>query len=708
MKKKIKLIKIYLACACIILTCAACGSDDKKQASTKYEESGDNSTDEKATTSVEEQSMTSNKESGDVETSGDEMTSGDETASGDTETSLEDVTTSDNKETTSSKVESTTTKKGTSGEKQTTTKSSTEKNTRPVMEDVTFSDEPEHSSGNGEDELTVLVNKILKKCINSSMSEVQKVLAIHDYLTYNVDYDYDNYLAGTIPWESYTALGALKNGRAVCDGYAKAFRVLATAAGLEVKRVTGVANGGGHAWNQVKVDGVWYNIDVTWDDPTWVGKKPNEHMANGYNYFLVSDATLEADHTPYSAKESCPKDLSVKSFYNALMAGNSSKKSIYVESKAELRTKILEHIKNGNTTFDIYMSYDMLYQLGLDQDWDELYKVFDEVKAPVNIDISEDVGNRIRRFRIVEPENTYVVTSPNELITVINNNKKINDVEIWYYDARFNEEFDAYGMINEEILKAGLLYEINTSYLQRTGKYVVSLKPIENAILIKDLTELKTYLQNKSLEELYKTNIIYAGKVEWTDLEAAINEALVKTKGCLLESYTYLDGDETKRINILGVKKVTYVEKASQISDFLNANGADAVTYETFVAYCGTDDPYSCAKKLVLEASLLSDCYMVGSISYNEQNGYVHFWIGYAETEAYVSNDLTGLKADIEDAISKGTVNTAAFYYLDMTIDFVNTYNAANELIASTGCNVKLSYTSTDFQNYYVFYLTQN
>ena len=35
-----------------------------------------------------------------------------------------------------------------------------------------------------------------------------------------------------------------------------------------------------HAWNKVKLDGVWYNVDVTWMD------------GGGAKYFLKSDRTF--------------------------------------------------------------------------------------------------------------------------------------------------------------------------------------------------------------------------------------------------------------------------------------------------------------------------------------------------------------------------------------------------------------------------------
>ena len=52
--------------------------------------------------------------------------------------------------------------------------------------------------------------------------------------------------------------------------------------------VTGAAGNMRHSWNKVKVDGVWYNVDVTLDDPGRGSPK--------YTYFLISDSQLAKDH----------------------------------------------------------------------------------------------------------------------------------------------------------------------------------------------------------------------------------------------------------------------------------------------------------------------------------------------------------------------------------------------------------------------------
>ena len=61
----------------------------------------------------------------------------------------------------------------------------------------------------------------------------------------------------------------------------------------------------------MKVSGKWYNIDVTWDDPTYKGKPASDHSGNRYDYFLVSKSQLEKNHRADSYKEgekSCPSN----------------------------------------------------------------------------------------------------------------------------------------------------------------------------------------------------------------------------------------------------------------------------------------------------------------------------------------------------------------------------------------------------------------
>ena len=106
--------------------------------------------------------------------------------------------------------------------------------------------------------------------INPLWSDAEKVVYLHDYIVTHCVYDVTMAKRGT-EHELYTAYDCLVNGVSVCEGYAKAFRVLCNAAGLECYCVT--SNSNVHAWNIVKVDGEFYYVDCTSDDSADIGDK---------------------------------------------------------------------------------------------------------------------------------------------------------------------------------------------------------------------------------------------------------------------------------------------------------------------------------------------------------------------------------------------------------------------------------------------------
>lgn len=95
-------------------------------------------------------------------------------------------------------------------------------------------------------------------------SGLEIVTAIHDRLILHIDYDRANEKP-----DAENIYGALVGGAAVCDGYAKAFQYLANRMGIDCVYIKGTsALGSSHAWNGVCLDGEWYYVDVTWDEPT--------------------------------------------------------------------------------------------------------------------------------------------------------------------------------------------------------------------------------------------------------------------------------------------------------------------------------------------------------------------------------------------------------------------------------------------------------
>lgn len=128
-----------------------------------------------------------------------------------------------------------------------------------------------------------------------NMSDYEKELALHDYLVNNSKYDKRLYTKD-MPYESYTDYGVLVKGTGVCSSYARAMYRLLNLAGIECIYVTGYTNDGykkvAHAWNIVKIDGEYYHLDATFDDPiVYTGEDVITH-----NYFNINDKKMVQDH----------------------------------------------------------------------------------------------------------------------------------------------------------------------------------------------------------------------------------------------------------------------------------------------------------------------------------------------------------------------------------------------------------------------------
>lgn len=129
----------------------------------------------------------------------------------------------------------------------------------------------------------------IKSLTAEAKTDFDKILILHDYLVYSAEYDYDNYLNGTIPEESYRSCGVLMYGRGVCQSYSYAYMYLLSLEGIEC-HVT-KSDSMSHAWNIVKLDGKFYHVDVTWDDPVRdrVGRVVHKHFLRSDAAFIAGD-----------------------------------------------------------------------------------------------------------------------------------------------------------------------------------------------------------------------------------------------------------------------------------------------------------------------------------------------------------------------------------------------------------------------------------
>lgn len=102
--------------------------------------------------------------------------------------------------------------------------------------------------------------------IRPGMTDVEKELAIHDYIAAHCEYQFSEDDA-----DSNSARGFFLNGKCRCAGYVDVFRLLGRLAGLEMEMIGGpttrdTEGSKGHAWNLIRLDGLWYVVDATWDD----------------------------------------------------------------------------------------------------------------------------------------------------------------------------------------------------------------------------------------------------------------------------------------------------------------------------------------------------------------------------------------------------------------------------------------------------------
>lgn len=141
-------------------------------------------------------------------------------------------------------------------------------------------DETEADQARKQEEIKNKVAEVISQIITDDMTDEEKELAINQYLCDTITYDDDaltnaeenNFLYVDEAFnDSFTAYGALMNGKCVCAGYAAAFKLLSDAAGLEAIVVTGVLDGSlSHAWNKVNIDDEWHIVDVTNNDNEYI------------------------------------------------------------------------------------------------------------------------------------------------------------------------------------------------------------------------------------------------------------------------------------------------------------------------------------------------------------------------------------------------------------------------------------------------------
>lgn len=290
------------------------------------------------------------------------------------------------------------------------------------------------------------------KLIDDDMTDVQKALVIHDYLCNIARYPklvYDSNNNLTNDDSSYhNAYGMFSTGVVVCEGYTQAFSAIMNKLGIESKYVS--SSSMNHAWNVVKIDGEWYNADLTFDDP--ILDQENNSSTYGiftHNNFLKSDAKFRTSdcnsHTGmiYPDGVSCTSNKYDDYFWDTIIGfiGVHNKEYYYTDftknsSSSLSNLNVLKRDEKGNTEiFNNDTYYTFVGSLG-------------NLDMPMAKLVQYQGKFYLSHSRITQKNSNYVLES---CISVINYDKSAYDFDKFTSTLNSVDTYFSLGIIDGDL-----------------------------------------------------------------------------------------------------------------------------------------------------------------------------------------------------------------------------------------------------------------
>ena len=131
------------------------------------------------------------------------------------------------------------------------------------------------------------IDDFINTKLNLSMSNYDKIKTFHDHIVNSTKYDENN------SFESYTAYNLITSGLSICGGYSDIMSIYLNTLGIKNYKIAS----SNHIWNLVELDGVWYHLDVTWDDP--IASDGKQYLI--HNFFMVTtDKLLSLDKVEHN------------------------------------------------------------------------------------------------------------------------------------------------------------------------------------------------------------------------------------------------------------------------------------------------------------------------------------------------------------------------------------------------------------------------
>ena len=205
-------------------------------------------------------------------------------------------------------------------------------------------------------------------------TECEREEYIHNYIINNCDYDEEAAESEEVQGNENDAYGVFVDGKAVCEGYSKAFQILCNKADIDCIQLMGIVDSDNHVWNCVKIGGDWYQIDVTWDDV-------DDFIYDSHEYFNLTDSLMYEEHTlsPKYSEIDAESFLNLESWCNLYVPKCTAEKYNYhnycynykyptvsnLDDSDNVSTAIAKAAKNGEEYFvvivDENVNYDDVY-----------------------------------------------------------------------------------------------------------------------------------------------------------------------------------------------------------------------------------------------------------------------------------------------------------------------------------------------------------
>ena len=205
-------------------------------------------------------------------------------------------------------------------------------------------------------------------------TECEREEYIHNYIINNCDYDEEAAESEGVQGNENDAYGVFVDGKAVCEGYSKAFQILCNKADIDCIQLMGIVDSDNHVWNCVKIGGDWYQIDVTWDDV-------DDFIYDSHEYFNLTDSLMYEERTlsPKYSEIDAESFLNLESWCNFYVPKCTAEKYNYhnycynykyptvsnLDDSDNVSTAIAKAAKNGEEYFvvivDENVNYDDVY-----------------------------------------------------------------------------------------------------------------------------------------------------------------------------------------------------------------------------------------------------------------------------------------------------------------------------------------------------------